>query len=92
MWAPEKKDKTPCEKRNTGFKKAGGLQRICLLFSDLLSSDTLVIYLNSCPKLSVKHGIRDSPSFIDSQRPNSSAIKTVAENLQSLPFFRSCIT
>ena len=83
MWAPEMKDKTPCKKQNTGFKKAGGLQRICLLFLDLLYSDTLVLYSNSCSKLSVKHGIRESPSFIDSQRPKSSAIKTVAENLQS---------
>jgi len=47
MWAPEMKDKTPCKKQNTGFKKAGGLQRICLLFLDLLYSDMLVLYLNS---------------------------------------------
>lgn len=89
MWAPEMKDKTPCKEQNTGFKEAGGLQRICLLFLDLLYSDTSVLYLNNCPKLSIVHGIRDIPSFLDSHRPKSSEIETVAENLQSPPLFRS---
>lgn len=44
MWAPEMKDKTPCKEQNTGFKEAGGLQRICLLCLDLLYSDTSVLY------------------------------------------------